>query len=736
MATQSQSFTRSNVNAATLNVSDPKRSSFNLSHKVNLTVPIGRCVPVQMEPLMPSDVLQGSISPELQFEKILTPQIGPVRLDTHTFVVNMRRINKDFKNGLSDDKPTIPVFDYKTYFNFFFGSLVYAGWDATKGEYLKTPPTSVFLGNVLASFNLSSFKFPTTAAAPTTLKAASAHMVAVLVSGCKSLLNSASSQKFYFRKDSVLTYMQYLLRSPWYSPSAASPDNDPLDFIRSILYIIKPYFGEGSLLDFLGYPVFTDYSAFFDSWRSLDPVTDYQAVTQTLLVQFDGSKIVSGGQSIYQILTSSIGTISDHVISYVSLNLPASFSELPLRAYYACWFDYLRNWHIEGRNEVLNPDNFGGSVLLSASQLAQSSTFVSKLPLIATLWSLLDLQYRNYTTDFLNSIQTDDDFRHVYSPVLGPSSTDDAFNGKEMTALDMQDYSSMWNGVTPDYIGSINSGIFPSGVSSMLFPFALESEWTDILHQDLQTMRRVGMLEKWLARNYYYPDNYVGRIQARFGIKPSDYNVLLSTYIGGSEQFISGDQKVANVGTDQTPVGQRTMVANAASSDSFSYQSSDWGFLVSFVSLVPIVNYDIAHPATLMSMQQDFPAPEYATDARFEARTADFLRGFSIKPCIGYVPRYYMWRVRGDETHGRYLTDLRSYSWFKDWYSMFFGASDSVVDPATFVNHEFSLTPYHLRVHVSLDAFLGLNDWDPCAFGSVNVGLSINRPLPAAVEYI
>ena len=729
MATQSQSFTRSNVNAQTLNVSDPKRSSFNLSHKVNLTMPIGRCVPVQMEPLMPSDVLQGSVSPELQFEKILTPQIGPVRLDTHTFVVNMRRINKDFKNGLSDDKPTIPVFDYKNYFNFFFCSLVYAGWDATKGEYLKTPPTSVVTGNVFASFNLSSFKFPTTAAAPTTLKAASSHMVAVLVAGCKSLLNSASSQKFYFRKDSVLTYMQYLLKSPWYTPTEASPDNDPLDFIRSILYIIKPYFGEGSLLDYLGYPVFTDYSAFFDSWRSLDPVTDYQAVTQALLVQFDGSKIVSGGQSIYQILTSSIGTINDNVISYVSLNLSASFSELPLRAYYACWFDYLRNWHIEGINEILNPDNFGNDVLLSPADISRPASFVNRLPLIATLWSILDMQYRNYTTDFLNSIQTDDDFRHVYSPVVGTASV---AGEKETSTIEVD------SPISPDLITYLdNSQIaFPVAVSS-LYRRTINSEYTEtLLQQDLQTMRRAGMLEKWLARNYYYPDNYVGRLQARFGIKPSDYNVLLSTYIGGSEQFITGDQKVANVGTDQTPVGQRTMVANAASSDSFSYQSSDWAFLVSFVSLVPIVNYDIAHPATLMSMQQDFPAPEYATDARFEARTADFLRGFSIKPCIGYVPRYYMWRVRGDETHGRYLTDLRSYSWFKDWYSMFFGASDSVVDPNTFVNHEFSLTPYHLRVHVSLDAFLGLNDWDPCAFGAVNVGLSINRPLPAAVEYI
>ena len=733
MATQSQSFTRSNVNAATLNVSDPKRSSFNLSHKVNLTMPIGRCVPVQMEPLMPSDVLQGSVSPELQFEKILTPQIGPVRLDTHTFVVNMRRINKDFKNGLSDDAPTIPVFYYKEYFDFFFGPLIYAGWDATKGTYRQSITSGTALIN--RRFTLGLFRYPSasTTGAPKSLKDCSYHMYAVLIYGIQNLLDFAKTQKFYYRKDSLLTYMQYLQKAPWYNPTAASVENDPLDFLRSILYIVKPFFGEGSLLDYLGYPVFTDYSAFFDSWRSLVIKGDSPVpLAEALLDQFIATS--DSTFSVFQMFTSSVTSVtqsagtSGYVFTYDSLNFTESFSELPLRAYYACWFDYLRNWHIEGRNDVLNPDNFGNDTILPGDIISKSGNYSTKLPFIAALWSILDLQYRNYTTDFLNSIQTDDDFRHVYSPVIGT----EAVGGVKDT-----EFLDTTHPVSPDMITALDIMDFPIAVSS-LYQKSLDSglSTASLLQQDLQTMRRAGMLEKWLARNYYYPDNYVGRIQARFGIKPSDYNVLLSTYIGGSEQFISGDQKVANVGTDQTPVGQRTMVANAASSDSFSYQSSDWAFLVSFVSLVPIVNYDIAHPATLMSLQQDFPSPEYATDARFEARTADFLRGFSIKPCIGYVPRYYMWRVRGDETHGRYLTDLRSYSWFKDWYSMFFGSANAVSDMTDFVNHEFSLTPYHLRVHVSLDAFLGLNDWDPCAFGSVNVGLSINRPLPAAVEYI
>ena len=726
MATQNNSFTRSNVNAQTLNVSDPQRSSFNLSHKVNLTMPIGRCVPVQVEPLMPSDVLQGSISPELQFEKILTPQIGPVRLDTHTFVVNMRRINKDFKNGLSDDVPTIPVFDYDSYFDFFFGILAFGGWSSSANDGEGGVPSSYPTTAFYPHFYLDSFASGNNSVMPANLKEASQRIVVALYSGCENLLKLVEKQKFYYRKDSLVSYMQYLDASPWDEPTTASPDNDPVDFVRSLLYVIKPFFGEGSLLDYLGYPVFTEYSAAVDSIKQYCKVqAQSDKLAKAILTHFLAGH--SKKVSVFTLLTYALKDVDDSgVFTFESLDLPNIFSELPLRAYYACWFDYLRNWHIEGRNDVLNPDNFGASILIPMLAM-QSNTITTKLPYVAAIWSLLDLQYRNYTTDFLNSIQTDDDFRHVYSPVIGTSSIGGV---KDTEYLD--DISS----VSPDLISALDNSTIPMALSSVYSRFVDSYTTSELLRQDLQTMRRAGMLEKWLARNYYFPDNYVGRVQARFGIKPSDYNVLLSTYIGGSEQFISGDQKVANVGTDQTPVGQRTMVANAASSDSYSYQSSDYGFLVSMVSLVPIVNYDIAHPATLMLNGTDLPSPEYATDARFEARTADFLRGFSIKPCIGYVPRYYMWRVRGDETHGRYLTDLRSYSWFKDWYSMFFGSSNNNYVTTSFVNHEFSLTPYHLRVHVSLDAFLGLNDWDACAFGSVNVGLSINRPLPAAVEYI
>ncbi len=737
------SFSRSNVNAKTLHVSDPSRSSFNLSHRNTLTIPVGRCVPVQSEFLLPSDVVDGGLRPSFQFEKIMTPQIGPVRMDTHTFVVNLRRICSDFKQKFETDGfSVVPVFNLSSVIDS-LTNLLFPVLNADSGNF---STSSIFSYNV---------DHPILVDDAVKIQNANKYIynyISNLVYRCETFYKAlvAAHSNFYYRLDTLSEYVLYLKACPFYKDTYKNSfsytrfEDCTLDYLRVILYVIKPFFGPDSLFDYLGYPIFSEYSAFFDSYRNWEAPnnddTDYQKVDIESSYFNIWYSIITYQGKLSDLLLSNIkwnGKDANPVVSFESLDIYPVYSELPLRASYAVWFDYLRNWHIESRRNCLDPDNFTSSVLLSPV----SSDLVLNLSDndLSKYLVLLTCQYRYFSTDFLNSIQTNDTFRHVYSPVLGVTNSGD---GLEFSPVGDSDTIETFlregydpASATPDSIDWIYFGNFPSGLSSMFKSLSHDNTSHRVLYQDLQVMRRANMLEKWLARNYFYPDNYVGRVQARFGIKPSDYNVLLSEYIGGSEQFISGDQQIANVGTDSTPVGQRTLVANASSSDTFTYRASDYCILISFVSLVPVVSYDCLGASTKIISAQSLPSPEFATDSRIEARTADFLRGFSIKNYIGYVPRYYDFRVRGDETHGRYLSDLRSYNWLRDWYSMDFGSTNSVLDNG-FINHEFSLTPYHLRVHVSLDAFLGLLDTDPCAYGSVDITFNVNRPLPAAIDYI
>lgn len=747
----SNNFRRSNVNAKTLQVTDPSRSSFDLGHKNDLSIPFGRLVPVSHRILMPSDTFQGSISPNFHLEKIATPSIGPVRLDTHTFVVNFRRINRDMRKNLENSVNFFPSLDMPTLCSRLFQRM------CSFAQLSDNIP----LGATISNFpSLWSAWIDGSHSSENSLLEVCLSMFDLVINSLSNMLyyveEHPSSSEYYYQMDKVRLLCDYYMsvRSTFESVVRADStidnvSNDPRVFFELFMpLLLKPFFGPSSLFDYLGYPIYTQYGAVAQWYRfpvSVDPVL---ASTVGRVSRFTEADCDTWSEAFIAALHSSIdpfvavfgGTVydlkTDGSLVPTALSLSVRFSEMPLRAYYAVWYDYLRNWHVEERKNVLDPDDFDNTLVCF---LANSFHFhtVDSLNDFTRLLSFCTLQYRDYNSDFLTSIQTDDPFRHVYSPVFAAGFTGSANSNQP----DVPVVSSGGNSVTPSNLAAYGIGIqgdggsngeysalfnvlFPSDLSPSLSPSSIGSTYFSTAYEDLQTMRRAGMLERWLARNYYYPDTYVGRLQARFGIRPSDYEILVSNYLGGSEQFITGSELVANMSTSETIVGSRNLKADVSFKDVFSGSVSDYSCLISLVSAVPVVSYDVLHPSVSTIDFVDYPSPEFASDTRVEARTSDFLRGFPVKPFIGYVPRYYMFRTAADETHGRYLTDYRAYNWFRDWYSM------------SVSNNEFSLNPYSLRVHLPLDAFIGLTEFDDFAYGDCDCRLSVNRALPAAIEII
>lgn len=690
MATQSNNFTRSNVNAATLQITNPGRSSFNLSHRNQLSIPFGKIVPVSTKILLPTDTFSGSLKPNFHLEKIGTPSIGATRLDTHTFVVNFRRINKDLRSNLENGQNFFPSINIYNIVNRNLGFLLgYSTIDA----FLKAKTASP--GNPNFFRDISTLIFATS------------------LQNLYQICNNYSSYGEYcYQLDKYLFLIDYYHDCDNKLKSLSYQNNDPrILFLHALPMFLKPFVGEGSLLDYLGYCSFTNYNL-------LTPILTDLTNTAYSTVQSEMKKYLDSDKSLiepYMANTLKIAT-SGYSFSYLPYN--SIFSELPIRAYYSVWYDYLRNWHIEERKNILDPDTFSNTPVVKP--LKNTTLNSENVHLLSQFLSLCTLRSRDYGTDFLTSIQTDDAFRHVYSPVFGAS---DNAGTKYLASINKFDSSLP---LTPE---NINGLYLPDSAGNL---FTLPSDTSSTTHypkeasfvQDFQTMRRCGMLEKWLARNYYYPDTYVGRLQARFGVRPSDYEVLVSQYIGGSESFITGQELVANMSTSESVVGSRNLKADVSTVDNFNGTVSDYSILISVVSTIPVVTYDAISTAAKTVDFIDFPQPEFATDTRVEARASDFLRGFSVQPVIGYVPRYYMFRVSPDESHGRYLTDYRNFNWLRDNYSM------------SQENFDFSLNPYSLRVNLPLNAFIGLKPWDDFAYGSCDVNLVVNRALPAAIEII
>lgn len=684
MATQTNNFTRSNVNSATLQITDPGRSSFNLGNKNNLTIPFGKIVPVSSKILLPTDTFSGSLKPNFHLEKIGTPSIGATRLDTHTFVVNFRRINNQMRQNLEKSQNFFPTFDPAVMINKYVGYLV----DTSR------PDLSVILSALMDE--LSNW-----------LELCQ-RLCDLAVANTDAIIQQYKIQpQTYYQLDTLYFLNSYfkdlsnqLVASPY------DPNDARVFYSFTFPALLKPFIGPSSLLDYLGYPCYKRYNkmtAFLDS--------DLYVISEILYN--DQKNSVKFSLPFLKAIIYNTANITKNGDSYLFSKgtFQSIFSELPLRAYYAVWYDYLRNWHIEERSMILDPDNFNNELVVTQNPSFKLN-WVNDIPLIARFLSFYLLRKRDYGTDFLTSIQTDDAFRHVYSPVFTYDNSGAAIN-----------VFGSGSSLTPNTVQKV-------GINGESFDFPadfldLSDETTfNPLFQDLQTLRRSNMLERWLARNYYFPDTYVGRLQARFGVRPSDYEVLVSQYIGGSESFITGQELVANMSTSESVVGSRNLKADVSATDSFSGSVSDYSILISLVSTVPIVTYDVLSPSVTSCDFIDFPQPEYATDTRCEARVSDMLRGFQISNFIGYVPRYYQFRVSADESHGRYLTDYRIYNWLRDNYSM------------SQENFDFSLNPYSLRVNLPLDAFIGLKPWDDFAFGSCDVNLVVNRALPAAIEVI
>lgn len=677
-------FTRSNVNEETLQISSPLRSGFNLGHRDTCTPQMGRLVPVNFEPLLPTDIVQGKLNVDLALEKIMTPRVGRVRMDTHTFVVNARRINKDWQAFIQSQSDSTmssakkPAFDiYQLMANVF--------------AFMVGVPDMADLGDLWEEE-----EFPD----KPELSDLEKQILDLTIANYQSLLGFGAGMSDYgYIRDFIAVEVQRLTEYRTAIGSLSIPFGVPFgDFMAEFL---KPYFGEASQFDQLGYPLITNKGPWCAILNSILPTGD--------------TRIDIGKGNILDESPVRLFSIRAQVTESFVYFSARYLDEMPLRACYAAWYDYLRNWHVEKRQNILDPDLFNGTSILHTTSTVDFTWFSNFLQLGI-------LKYRMFSRDPLTTVQTDDNFRHVYNPVIQSDTGD--IDAKYVSSAE-----DIYRTLLTESFDNGTSAAFPSGLFAR---FGIAGTTDGAFKSDLQTMRRAGMLRKWLSRNYYFPDTYVGMVRARFGIEPGDTSSLISEYIGGTEQFISGDQQIANVTTDKTPVGSRTLVAGVAGDDSFTYHATDYCYLISFVSLVPMVVYDAANMHLQEISVQDMPSPEFAEDANVEIRTQDFLRGFEHDTdVLGVVPRYLQYRCHLDSNHGRFLTDYRDYNWSRDWYNMYFAN----VSQSEIVR-KFSLNPYALRIHLPLNAFLGLDEWDPVAYGDVVVDCAIDRALPAAVEVI
>ncbi|CAJ0596526.1 unnamed protein product, partial [Cylicocyclus nassatus] len=252
-------FTRTNVDVRSLEVSAPKRSSFDLTKNDAFSLRFGKLIPLRCEKLIPGDTLKGSLKPKLQLEKFATPAAGRMRLDSHSFVVSSRRINNQYRQwqesilhgGASQTLPSFNVF-------------------ALLQEWLDGISVGVFDGDSVSSFKQLLYLVSISHTYQHSYK----NFVLKVVQVIASELDRDGVLDFKTHgnhDDFIAEYLEYLkdwvkLNSP---DSGGLYPNPNLSFADAVYALCKPLFGEESTLDNLGYPILSYYSEVLDYFRTL-----------------------------------------------------------------------------------------------------------------------------------------------------------------------------------------------------------------------------------------------------------------------------------------------------------------------------------------------------------------------------------------------------------------------------------------------------------------------------------
>lgn len=731
-------FSRSNVNEKTLNISDPLRSSFDLSHRSHVSLPFGKYLPVNIEKLMPNSTINFGMSPEMYMEKIQTPMIGRTRLDTHTFAVSARRINRDwnlFFEGASGYS-VLPQINFVTLSNYILNYLfsydpttstqsITNNWATDLVTYASTASSTHAVACHFYNKVISTYRYMATAGQPTS---GAPHDTAFDSYGDYGYLRDFFGVE-YKRLQSIY--------QPLYAISAgktqdqvitAAPQGEPYYVLADMLYnILYPYLGEGSVCDMLGYPILNKLGR---AHQGLRTICTRKALGNGVVDDYVACLFTNYKCPILGVEGVSTGSTSDYTpLDYSSTPQAITSvlrSEMEIRANYAAWYDCLRNWHLEKRENLLNPDTWNNTGIFAVFFSNRS------LQNFYGACQLLLPRYCMYSRDFFTTIQTDDIFRRVFSPVTSLSMASTLPLKSASSPANSFDFYQELFSIKED---PSSSSFIPFPGGNFAYPFLSSSFTAGAFRNDLQTMRRSGMLEKWLARNYYYPDTYAGQMMAHYGIEPTDFLAYCSDYIDGSETFLDGKQEINNTATSEMPAGTRTLVASASTKSGVMFSSNgDFVFLVSYMSLQPLVTYNAANMHLSELHRMDMPFPEFANDARISI-SPDYL----FRDCeddnvnIGFVPRYYQYRVRADEAHGMFLNDYRSFCWLRDAYcnSQHYSGTASSDEIK-----RFRLDAYSMHVHMPLDAFLGLQPSDSVAYGIIEFVHDVNCPLPGAVEFI
>lgn len=672
---------------------DVPKSGFNLTYRNHLGgLILGRLYPQSVQHTMPNDKFSGNNEANLTFERLVTPVIDDVDVCVHNFLVTLRSIDKQWEKFMTPSKLnnmgngiSVPTFD--------LSCIIFA------------------VLYLLQDLSIVSFTNSSTASDPQ-LRIVTANLSSF--TGWDDVYHSDSVHDLSDQLDAILG------NGISYTYHIVTNDSDKEKF-RLFLYAIFDFFiGKRSLLDFLGYNMITrnDYDIYFDQ-------------VMYIVGSYSNS---ADGYSVFDWLTDqdSFNTAANNFVFYYDGSTKATVysaqNEYALRAYYAIWFEYYRNYDLEPRSPQL-PEyhDFAASTIFGTP-----NTLSSNYPVYAYTIDYMHYlvpRIRSWQQDAFTTAGIDDISRHVFAPVLTLSEASTAMDDTSLQASNVQDNRLVeqvinWRDPATNSVVSVQVPMPARFISSLQGSHT--SYNTPAL--ELFSLRKAQMLENFLKRIYYGGDEYRDRMLHLYGARIEDYRINRPQWLSSSLDMVNPRQEVANTGiaadstaAGVTPIGSRVATATGlqSGSDGFTEFCPEFGIYISMLSIMPHATYDPLLLQNLNKTYADFPIPQFANQMEDVISTLEISRR-SNHSAFGYAPYGHSYRYRVDEIHGDYHDDKFDYCFLR-----FF-------DQSNIPNLSWSF----IHCRPKLPMFVNSVLLDGQVYGTFKHNFLVERPLPSPVETI
>lgn len=731
-----------NRNDEQYQVASIPRSGFNNTYNSHVGgLVIGRVYPSAFHKVMPGSKFSGKTDFQLFAEKLVTPVVSDVNVATHTFEVTYRSIDKDFQylmtptkyNGMSADFET-PSFSLN-----WIVQTLFEQWKIMLPQYVLSGATlsrGILLNNTAADYP-----------------------------DWFSVLNSLKNSTLYTTSDSVYMQDAYDDLFEQIKPFWEVIENmtgTALDmrnaFINLWCKIFDFFCGEGSNMDYLGYPIIRhqDVKSYFDLIEYPDQRIKLIPTTTlgNTIWNFEDIFGALGSDSWHYYATHLVIKYTGDVVNQNFDFSDSRRSEYKLRALYAIWFEHYRVDDLMPRNGLL-PEyhEFGATPLLSGAGQVASRNINCLLPLRIATW----------TKDPFTEAQIDDISRHVLVPVLSTElevgstvvneindeTTDvfawsNPFKPAQLNSDLVQPYSSgnAWSmhqltWVDVDGVTRNVSTYLPQALSNLGSFTRLHQIGTEMSF-DLFSLKKAKMIERFLKRNHAFGDEYHDRMQAQYDVKVSDYAILRPVELGtGSVSRVDIRQEVANTGANpgdnvqgMVDMGTRlaTGIAQQRMSDGYEHFSEEFGVVLTLFTITPRAQYNVCDPTDGNIKFVDYPIPVFADQQEEIMNAGEISRvglvhvGTDNLP-FGHVPYAHGYRYRVDEVHGQMLSEKYDFTFCRFYRGM---TSDGVPK----LNYRF----VHCRPNLPM--FVNKILLDGQFYGTIKNNFLVEHPLPANVELI